>query len=166
MYCLGNQGPASLPLSVQPPCFYTALSVSPAHRVASLAPPFQAHSPLTYTRTLSAVAAPLFTSRACRPAPQPNTTKPSQGGLGSRLRLASQGQGMASKPGRQLEGTLPTPSSPALGSCFRICQPKFQALREGTQDLPRAGQASLLLKQLWLGALGIKAPAGEGWGKF
>lgn len=43
--------PASLPLGFQPPSFYTAHSVCTARCLASLAPPFQAHS-LSHTPEL------------------------------------------------------------------------------------------------------------------
>lgn len=60
--------PASVVLGVQPLCFHTVLPVSIAHCLASPVLPFQTYSPVTHTRTLSAVAAPLFTSRVLRPA--------------------------------------------------------------------------------------------------
>lgn len=72
--------PASLPLGFQPPSFYTVHAVSTACCLASLAPPFQAHSPFTHTRTLSAVAASLFTSRVCRPATSQTQRSPAREG--------------------------------------------------------------------------------------
>lgn len=95
------------------PCFYPAVPVSTVPWLAPPAPP-QARSPLSHQNSVCCGRSFVYcqSSQACH---WPNTTKPGQGGLGSRCRLAPQGQVMASKPGTQLKGRLP----PVLGSCFR-----------------------------------------------
>lgn len=94
--------PASVVLGVQPLCFHTVLPVSIAHCLASPVLPFQTFSCYTHQNPVCRGCSFVYfqSSQACH---QPNTTKPGQGRLGSRLRLAPQGEGMASKLGRHLK---------------------------------------------------------------
>lgn len=116
-----------------------------------------AHSPLSHTRPLSAVAAPLFTLRALR-----STLAKHNGAEPETTEFQTQTGSSGTGNGLQIKETAQKKAAPCAGLLLQI----LTTQRKRTQDLPIVGQGSLLLRQLWLGALGIKASAGERWGKF